>query len=142
MILPDTNMLLHAHNPDSVVHKQAVDWWQDCLSNTEAVGLAWIVVLGFVRISTGGRIFNGALTPTEAFEYVAEWTAYPHVHFVHPQAQHLTKVRELLESVGVAGNLTTGAHIAALAIEGGYIVHTTDTDFSRFPRIQWKNPLK
>jgi len=41
----------------------------------------------------------------------------------------------------VKGPLVTDAHLAALAIEHGATLFSTDGDFSRFPRLRWQNPV-
>lgn len=49
---------------------------------------------------------------------------------------------QLLSHLGTAGNLTTDAHLAALAIEYQAEVVSTDADFARFPGLRWFNPLR
>jgi toxin-antitoxin system PIN domain toxin len=142
MILPDINVLIHAHNRDSVCHDAALRWWDSTLAGTEGVGLAWVTILGFVRISTHRGILSHPMTPAEACGRVDEWLTLPHVHIPVPAAGHFSRLRAQLERLGVAGNLTTDAHLATLAIERGYVLCTTDADFSRFPGLKWRNPLR
>jgi predicted nucleic acid-binding protein len=47
----------------------------------------------------------------------------------------------LLGSAQVSGLLVTDAALAALAIENGATLCTTDHDFARFPGLKWINPL-
>jgi toxin-antitoxin system PIN domain toxin len=141
MILPDVNLLLHAHNPKAAEHQKALNWWNQCLQGHEGVALAWVVILGFVRIATQPRIFENPMTVEEAVGRVEEWLALPHIHLVHPAAAHFENWSALLKQIGTAGNLTTDAHLAAVAIERGLILQTTDADFTRFPGLKWKNPL-
>lgn len=142
MILPDINVLVHAHNSDSPVHERARLWWDACLGGTEGVGLAWVTLLGFVRITTHGRILLRPLTVREVFARIESWLALPHVHIPHPSERHFSGLREALEHLGTAGNLTTDAHLATLAIERGYVLYSTDTDFARFPRLRWVDPCR
>jgi toxin-antitoxin system PIN domain toxin len=141
VILPDVNVLVHAHNADSAVHDAARDWWDGCLAGSEGVGLAWAAVLGFVRITTNRRIVARPLTVDEVMARVATWLELPHVHIAQPSDAHFARLRAVLERVGVAGNLTTDAHLAVLAMERGYVLYSTDADFARFSGLRWINPL-
>lgn len=140
MILPDVNVLIHAHNDESAVHERAREWWSGALSGVENVGLAWVTLLGFIRISTSRRAFDRPLPVEEALARMEEWLAQPNVRIVEPTARHAEILAGLLRKVGVAANLTTDAHLATLAVEHRAVVYSTDTDFARFPGIAWKNP--
>ena len=142
MILPDVNVLVHAHNADSSVHREARRWWDDCLSGVEGVGLAWAALLGFVRITTNRRVVARPLPVHEVMARLQDWLALPHVHIAQPSESHFARLRALIERLGTAGNLTTDAHLAVLAIERGYVLYSTDSDFARFPGLRWVNPCK
>jgi uncharacterized protein len=142
MILPDVNVLVHAHNADSAVHERARRWWDACLSGTEGVGLAWAVILGFVRISTNRRVVARPLAVHDVMERLETWLALPHVHVARPADTHFTRLRAELERLGAAANLTTDAHLAVLAMERGYVLYSTDADFARFADLRWVNPCK
>ena len=142
MILPDVNVLVHAHNSDSTVHEAARRWWDGCLSGPEGVGLAWVTMLGFVRITTNRRIVARPLAVSEVMGRIQAWLDLPHVHVVQPSATHFSRLREVLEGLGTAGNLTTDAHLAVLAVERGYVLYSTDTDFARIDGLRWVNPCK
>lgn len=142
MILPDINLLLYAHNTRAAQHSKAIRWWNQCLQGHEGVALAWAVVLGFVRIATHPRVFQRPMTVEDAVGRIEEWLSLPHVQLVHPARTHLQTWSSLLRGIGTAGSLTTDAHLAALAIDRGLILHTTDSDFARFPGLKWTNPLK
>jgi uncharacterized protein len=141
MILPDVNLLLYAHNPHAPNHNKALHWWNQCLQGHEGVALAWVVILGFVRITTHPRVFERPMTAEAAVGRVEEWLSLPHIHLVHPAQNHFQSWSTLLKQLGTAGNLTTDAHLAALAIERGLILQTTDADFARFAGLKWNNPL-
>ena len=141
MILPDINLLVYAHNLRAPRHERAKAWWENCLNGSEGVALAWVVILGFVRITTHPKVFPYPLAPAEALDRVAEWLSLPQIQVVEPSASHLGIWTALLKDVGTAGNLTTDSHLAALAIDRGLILHSTDADFGRFPGLKWKNPL-
>jgi hypothetical protein len=142
MILPDVNVLVHAHNTDSAVHERARQWWDKCLRGPEGVGLAWATLLGFIRLTTNRRIVAHPLPVADIAARIASWLDLPHVHVAQPSDAHFARLRIELERLGTAGNLTTDAHLAVLAMERGYVLHTTDTDFARFPGLRWVNPCK
>ncbi|MGH6981165.1 MAG: TA system VapC family ribonuclease toxin [Stellaceae bacterium] len=142
MILPDVNVLVHAHNADSSVHEKARAWWDACLAGTEGVGLAWAAILGFVRLTTNRKVFVRPLPVRDAMDRVQSWLALPHVHIPQPSDNHFSRLRAELERLGTGGNLTTDAHLAVLAMERGYVLYSTDADFTRFSGLRWVNPCK
>jgi uncharacterized protein len=141
MIVPDVNLLLYTYDSDSPFHAKAVQWWGKYLSGAEAVGLPMVVVFGFLRIATNGRVFQNPMTTSEAVQHVRSWLTRPVVQIIEARSNHVEQVCQLLETLGTAGNLVTDTQIAALAFEYGAVVHTADTDFLRFPRLQWFNPI-
>lgn len=142
MILPDVNVLVHAHNSDSAVHEAARGWWDGCLSGPEGVGLAWATLLGFVRITTNRKIVARPLAVKDVMARIDRWLTLPHVHIAQPSDAHFARLRTELERLGAAGNLTTDAHLAVLAIERGYVLYSTDADFARFKGLRWVNPCR
>jgi len=141
MILPDVNLLVYAHNTRSSQHAKAFAWWNGCLEGNESIALAWVVIMGFVRIATNPRVFASPLSVKGALDRVEEWIDEPHVHLIEPRETHFQTWSALLKKYGIARDLTTDAHLAALAMERGLVLHTTDADFSRFAGLKWKNPL-
>lgn len=142
MKLVDLNLLLHAFDEASPRHAQARPWVAEALSGTETVALPWTVLLGFVRLSTRAAIFTDPLSVDEAFEVVDGWLSQPAATVVQETPRHLAVLRQLLAPLGTAGNLTTDAHLAALAIEHGAELFSCDADFSRFPGLRWTDPLR
>jgi uncharacterized protein len=140
MILPDVSILIHAYNVDSPVHQASRAWWEETLTLPRPVGLPWATILGFVRISTHRGILDNPLRPNEALNWVRGWLSVRGTQILVPGEKHAEILFGLIESVGVAGNLTTDAHLAALAIEYQAEVASTDTDFARFPGVRWYNP--
>ena len=141
MILVDANLLIYAINKDLPQHNLARGWWESALSGEEAVGLPWIVILAFLRITTHSRILARPLSPEAALAYLQEWLDQPCTRAVAPGQAHWQVLRNLLDATGTAGNLTSDAHIAALAIEHGGTVFSADNDFRRFPGVKHVNPL-
>lgn len=106
-----------------------------------SVGLPWVAILGFIRITTNPRILDDPLDVGGAIRRVRSWLAQPQTVLIHPGDRHADILFGLLEAAGTAGNLTTDAHLAALAIEHQAELHSTDSDMARFPGLRWVNPL-
>ena len=141
MILVDANLLIYAIDTDSPHHRRARRWLEEALSGTTPLGLAWIVILAFLRLTTRPGILKRPVRLERALEFVDEWLAQPYVRAVGPGENHWAVLRNLLRASGTAGNLTSDAHLAALAIEHGCTVCSTDSDFKRFPGLEHVNPL-
>lgn len=137
----DLNLLLYAVNRDTTHHARAKGWLERLLSGEEPVALPWVVLLGFLRLATSARIFPQPLTAEQALTVVDGWLARSHVVRLAPGDGHWTILKDLLSDAGTGGNLTTDAHLAALAIEHGAELCSTDSDFARFRRVAWVNPL-
>jgi hypothetical protein len=141
MKLVDLNLLLYAVNQDAPRHEAARSWWEEVLSGDEHVGIAWVVVLGFLRLTTRGAILPKPLRLEQAAGLIDEWFEQAACVVVHPGDRHWEILKKLLTEAGTAGNLTTDAHLAALAIEYGATLYSTDGDFSRFAGLSFENPL-
>lgn len=141
MKLVDANVLIYAVNSDATHHEPARRWVENALSGTEPIGLAWSVLLAFLRVTTRRGILDRPLPPEAATEYIDSWLEQPQVELVAPGPRHWAILRSLIAASGTAGNLTSDAHLAALAIEGGWTVVSTDNDFRRFSGLDVLNPL-
>lgn len=142
MQIPDINILVYAYDADAPHHRDALAWWEDTLSGSHQVGMPWLVVLGFLRITTHRRILRKPMIVTEAVKAVRSWLDHPDVQIVTPGERHGEILFELLTQLGTAGNLTTDAHLAALAIEYHAELVSADVDFARFPGLRWFNPVR
>lgn len=143
MKLVDLNLLLYAVNRDSPFHATVHPWLDGVLRGTETVALTWTVLLGFIRITTRPGAFAQPLKAAQAFQIVDDWLGRPSVSLIEPRKEHWRILKELLEKAGTAGNLTTDAHLAALAIEHGARLCSSDNDFARFrPQLDFFNPLQ
>ena len=141
MKLIDLNLLLYAINRSAAHHERARTWWESAVGGVEPVGLAWIVITGFLRLSTRASIFPKPLTVEQACARVDRWLAQPTVRLVREADEHWIHLRRLLAETGTGGNLTTDAHLAALAISHGATLYSCDNDFGRFQALRWINPL-
>jgi toxin-antitoxin system PIN domain toxin len=141
VILPDVNVLLYAVDETSPRHEVARPWLERSLSGTETFGLSWSVLTAFLRLTTRASIFERPLDLIQAFDLIEGWLAQPPVVVVHPTPRHHIVLRQLLESLGTAGNLVPDAHLAALALEHGATVASSDRDFGRFTGVAWTDPL-
>ena len=141
MKLVDANVLLYAVNEDAPQHPKAKAWLENALTGPEPVGFDWTVLLAFLRLSTRSAVFPRPLSVAQATDVVASWLGQPCAEIVDPADRHLDVFRRLLEPLGTAGNLTSDAHLAALALEFGAELCSCDADFARFPGLRWTNPL-
>lgn len=141
MKIVDLNLLIYAINSDAPLHDDARKWLERSLSGNETFGLTWVVILGFIRITTNPRIMPNPLSPETAMAVVEEWLDISTVRIVPPTERHWNIFKRIVKPLGTAGNLTTDAHLAALAVEHGATIYTTDNDFSRFQFLDWVNPM-
>jgi len=135
--LPDTNVLLHSVNRDMPQHVTANEWLAAAFSAAAGVGLAWVALLGFVRLSTRPGILSHPLKVEQAMQALHYWLDHPRVQVLHPTTRHALVLGRLLTGAGTAGNLTTDAHLAALAIEHGATLGSFDSDFERFAGLRF-----
>lgn len=142
MKLPDVNLFLYAYDDRAPHHEAAKRWVEGALSGSETVAFAWVVLLGFVRISTSPYGGSMRWSAEQALDIVDSWLAQPVATVVHPTDRHAAVLRDLLTPLGAGGNLTSDAHLAALAIEHGATLCSHDNDFSRFSGLRWTDPLR
>lgn len=141
MILVDANLLLHAYNPRAKEHHASREWLETTLSGSRPVRFAWLTLWAFLRISTNPRVFERPLSVAEATEIVSSWLAQPCAGILEPGEQHWTILQALARDGQAAGPLFMDAVVAAVAIEQGAMLQSTDRDFARFKDLTWSNPL-
>jgi uncharacterized protein len=142
MIIPDLNLLIYAYNDQAPQHQLAREWWEELLNGQTPVGLPWITISGFIRLMTHPRILVAPLDVPSTLNHVRAWLAQPPVRIVQPGSRFEQLFLDYLARLGTAGNLTTDAQLAALAVEHQAELHSTDNDFARFVGLRWLNPLK
>ena len=141
MILVDANLLIYASISDFSQHQAARDWLDGQLYGTTRVGLPWPSLLALVRVATNPRVLVRPLAMEDAWGQVTGWLACGPVWIPQPTERHADILGRLLALPGVRANLVHDADLAALAIEHGLILCSTDGDFARFPGLRWQNPL-
>jgi toxin-antitoxin system PIN domain toxin len=142
MIIPDVNLLVYAYHADDPRHEAARKWWEDLLNGREPVGLSWVTVGGFVRLMTHPRVLAEPMPVRQATRHVRTWLASSPVVVLSPGRRFSEFFLGYLDALDSGGNLTTDAHLAALAVEYQAELHSCDLDFSRFSGLRWRNPLK
>lgn len=138
MKLPDTNVLVYAVNTEAPQHHAAHGWLRDAFASPAGVGLAWMSLLGFLRICTHHRILSAPLRVEQALRVLSFWLARPRVRVLDPTERHAALLSELLGRAGTAGSLTNDAHLAALAMEHGATLVSFDRDFDRFEDLSFE----
>ena len=141
MILVDANVLLHAYQPRSEHHQRCRIWIEQAFSGRGPVCLAWVTILAFIRISTNPRIFEQPLRAAEAVAAVSSWLERPSVSVLEAGERSWEILRHLLVEGQISGPLVMDAFLAALALENGATLCTTDRDFTRFPKLKLLNPV-
>ena len=142
MILIDANLLIYAHDAGAAVHQRSKEWLERTLEAGELTGFAWATLLAFLRITTSPRPFAAPFTSEEAASIVMGWLSNPSASLLHPTERHWTILSKLIEEGQAKGPLVMDAHLAALAIEHGATLCTTDRDFTRFKGLRLLNPLE
>lgn len=141
MILLDSNVLLYASNLAASEHERARAWLQRTLV-AERIGLPWVSLWSFLRIATNARLFPRPIPAREAFAEIRTWLESPSVTVVQPGPRHVEILEKLVTEYQASGPLVSDAVLAAIAIEYGAILASTDNDFRRFPTLRWINPLE
>jgi len=141
LILVDANILLYAEDVLHPRHEKARVWWDVQLSGTGVVCLCWTVLSAFIRVGTNPRVFEHPLSLEQALARVQSWLDQPCTRVIRPTERHWTVFQQVLIDGQAVANLVSDAHLAALAIEHGCELASTDSDFARFPKLKWKNPL-
>jgi toxin-antitoxin system PIN domain toxin len=142
VILLDANLLLYAYNADAPQQQAASGWLTEALESADTIGLPMPTIWAFVRISTSIRLWKNPLTSDQAFSIIDEWLSQPGVVVVQAGPRHLELLKELMSEFDAIGALVSDAVLAALALEFGATLASTDQDFRRFPSVRWTNPLK
>ena len=142
MKVVDVNVLLYSINEQAPEHQRIHRWWEVALTSDESVGLPWLVLAGFLRLSTNPKVFSAPLPVDDALSQITAWLGAKAVTTISEKPNHWAVLRSLLAETGTAGNLTTDAHLAALAITHDATMVSCDNDFSRFRTLRWENPAR
>jgi toxin-antitoxin system PIN domain toxin len=141
VIIVDVNILIYAVNQDAPLHSRAKSWLEATISGKETIGISWTVLLAFLRLTTRPGLFRNPISVDTAFDVLDSWLEQPSVTLIDPGPRHGIILREILAPMGSGGNLTSDAHLAALALEHRAELCSSDHDFLRFPGLKWRNPL-
>lgn len=141
MKIVDVNILLYVVNSDAPQHELVRNWWESSINSDEAIGIPWIALLGFLRLATNSRLNPKPLTSDDAVAKVETWIGLPQVKIIQESEKQWAVLKDLLLTTSTAGNLTTDAHLAAMAIAQGATLVSCDADFARYKHLRWENPL-
>jgi hypothetical protein len=140
--LPDTNVLIYAHREDSPEHERYAEWLRATATSAAPFAISSFTLGGFLRIVTNPRIFEVPTPVDVAVAFCERLARRPRATFVQPGVRHWPLLVRLVESVGIRGAMVSDAYLAALALEHGCELVTTDADFARFPELRWRHPLE
>jgi toxin-antitoxin system PIN domain toxin len=141
VILVDANLLLYAYHPRAEQHEKSKAWLEAVLSGPDLVRFAWLTLWAFLRIATNPRVFGQPLSASEVVAAISSWLAQPTAGILEPGERHWDILTDLVRDAQTTGPLVMDAVLAAIALEHGATVFTTDRDFSRFSKLKWTNPL-
>lgn len=141
MIVLDANILIYSYDSGSSQHTKARAWVEMTFSGLESVGLSWQTVSAFLRVMTNTRLPGPRLSLEQATRLVDEWLDLPNVRVLSPGDEHWILLRRMIVEGQASGALISDAQLAALTMEYGGVLYTTDRDFARFPGLRWTNPL-
>lgn len=141
MTVVDANVLLYAYDADVEQHVRAAAWLEGLFRSTEAIGLSWATLWAFLRVATNPRLRRLPASAEECFDRIGEWLSHPGVVVINPGPRHAEILERLVTKHRAVGPLVSDAVLAALAIENGATLASTDQDFSRFQDLRWVNPL-
>jgi hypothetical protein len=140
-MLVEANLLLCAYEPRAAQHERSKQWFEGVLSRSDLVRFAWLTLWAFVRIATNPRVFERPLVVSEAEAIVSSWLAQPNAGILEPGERHWTILCGLMRDGQTSGALVMDAVLAAIALEHGATLYSTDRDFSRFAGLKCVNPL-
>jgi toxin-antitoxin system PIN domain toxin len=141
VILVDANLLLYAANHSAPERDRARSWLDGQLNGRTRVGLPWPSLLAFVRLASNPVVVRQAVTPADAWRQVEAWLACEAAWIPEPGPRHAEILAGFLGQAWMTSRLVPDAHLAALAVEAGLTLCSTDGDFAKFPGLSWKNPL-
>ena len=141
MILIDANLLVYAHVASMPQHQTAISWLDQKLNGTAVVALPWQSLLSFARLVTNPRLFERPLSVVTAWRQIESWLNCPVVRIPNPGERYREILARLMAISVDRSNLIPDAQLAALAIENGFILCSSDRDFARFSELTWENPL-
>jgi len=140
--LVDLNLLLYAYHPHVGAHERARRWWEGVLNGEELIGFPHEILFGFVRIATNPRLREAAVPLAAADKVVRQWIDRPHSRVLHPDPDHYRRTIDLMRRAGAVGRVLSDAVLASYAIAHRATLCSTDSDFDRFPGLDWTNPLE
>ena len=141
MIVLDANILIYSYDMGSSRHTKARAWVEKTFSGAESVGIPWQTASAFLRVMTNSRLPGSRLNLEQGAQIVEEWFEQPNVRVIVPGDDHWTIFRRMVVEGQASGPLVSDASLAALTLEYGGVLYTSDRDFTRFPGLRWVNPL-
>jgi hypothetical protein len=140
VLTPDVNVLVDSFREDSPHHAQIGPWLRELIASPESFVLFESVLAGFLRVVTHPRIFDPPAPLERALEFTNALLAQPGCVVLRPGPRHWEIFVGLARTAAARGNLLADAYLAAVVIESGCTLVTSDRDFARFPGLRWQTP--
>ncbi len=141
MLLIDATVLLRAHRGDAPSHATYRHWLERVVAADSPFATPDLVLADFVRIVTNPRVFSPPTPLPAALDAAVALRSQPNHVALNPGPRHFGIFSHLCTQVGARGALVADARLAALAIETGAELVTTDRGFRRFPGLRVVHPL-
>lgn len=140
-MIVDANILLYARNSSDPRHEPAREWVETALNGDTRVGLPWSTLGAFFRIATNPRAFSDPLSSDAAWQQIVDWLDASRSWIPEPSDRYAQILGQIVTDHRVTGPLMTDAMLAALAIDHGVALISTDSDFRAFRGLQHIDPL-
>lgn len=140
MLIPDVNVLVHAHRSDSAEHEVNRDWLARQATGDEPLAIPNVVMSGFIRVVTHARVFSRPSTLDDALFVTRQLRSMASFVAVALGPRHWDIFTRLCADARATGNLVPDAYLAAIAVEAGAEIVTNDSDFAKLPGVRWRRP--
>jgi toxin-antitoxin system PIN domain toxin len=140
--LIDVNVLVYAYREDAPGHAAYRDWLLATIDSELAFGVSDLVLSGFLRVVTHPRVFDPPSPLDHALVFADAIRTQENSVAILPGPRHWDIFSRLCRTAEAKGNLIPDAFLAALAIESGSELISTDRDYTRFPGLRWRHPLR
>lgn len=140
----DTNILVYAHRRESQAHQAAAATLRTLAEGNNAWAIPWPCCYEFLSVATNPRIWrDAASTPEQAWRQLLAWIAAPSNRLIGETGSFLEILSGFVQRPRVVGGVVHDARIAAICVANDVdTLLTRDRDFSLFPELQTRDPIR